>query len=43
MIHKVSFRDAQGKYYSDDQVEKRGSEPVDWFVKGTNKIGRAHV
>jgi leucyl-tRNA synthetase len=36
MIHKVSFRDAQGKYYGDDQVEKRGTEPVDWFVKGTN-------
>jgi leucyl-tRNA synthetase len=35
MIHKVSFRDAQGRYYGDDQVEKRGTEPVDWFVKDT--------
>ena len=37
MIHKTSFKDENGKYYSDDEVEKRGSEPSDWFVKGTNK------
>jgi leucyl-tRNA synthetase len=36
MIHKISYRDPTGKYHGDDEVEKRGSEPGDWFVKGTN-------
>ncbi|MBS1122929.1 MAG: leucyl-tRNA synthetase [Deltaproteobacteria bacterium] len=32
MIHKVSFKDAQGKYHQDDEVERRDGE---WFLKGT--------
>ncbi len=32
MIHKVSFKDPQGKYHGDDEVERRDA---DWFLKGT--------
>ncbi len=32
MIHKTSFKDAQGKYHTDDEVERRGN---DWVLKGT--------
>ncbi len=33
MIHKTSFRDANGKYHHDHEVEKRGDA---WFLKGTD-------
>jgi leucyl-tRNA synthetase len=36
MIHKISYKDPNGKYHYDHEVEQRGTEPVDWFVKGTN-------
>ncbi len=32
MIHKTSFREANGKYHYDHEVEQRGGA---WFVKGT--------
>jgi leucyl-tRNA synthetase len=32
MIHKVSFKDAQGKYHLEHEVERRDGE---WFLKGT--------
>ena len=35
MIHKTSFRDARGKYHTDDEVERRGDT---WYVKGTDDV-----
>jgi leucyl-tRNA synthetase len=33
MIHKLSFRDASGKYHHDHEVEQRDGK---WFLKGTD-------
>ncbi|HEY1551861.1 MAG TPA: leucine--tRNA ligase [Kofleriaceae bacterium] len=33
MIHKTSFREANGKYHHDDEVEQRDGA---WFVKGSD-------
>lgn len=39
-IQAHSYRDAHGKYYFPEQVEKRGEE---WFVKGTDTILETQV
>ena len=35
MIHKISFRDASGKYHYERDVERRGEA---WFVKGSDTV-----
>jgi leucyl-tRNA synthetase len=39
-IQAHSYRDANGKYYFPEQVEKRGEE---WFVKGTDTVLETQV